>query len=133
MLNKKLIGLMQHGTMVINTASGNCVDTADIIEGMKNGHIGHYGCDVYENEAGIFTAFQTGNGFKDEKLEYLLSNPNVLLTPHMAFATKETISAMAVQTFSIIENWKVKQKSNNGFSITESEKQIPSYIDDEES
>ena len=46
MINKKLIGLMQKGTMLINTSRGACVDTADIIKGLESGQIGYYGADV---------------------------------------------------------------------------------------
>ena len=53
LLNKNLIDLMQPGTMLINTSHGGCVNTADVIEGLENGHIGYYGADAYENERGV--------------------------------------------------------------------------------
>ena len=45
---------MQRGVMLINTSRGGCVNTTDVMAGLKNGHFGYYGADVYENERGIF-------------------------------------------------------------------------------
>ncbi len=99
LINKKLIELMKPGTMLINTGRGACVNTEDVIEGLQNGHLGFYGADVYENERGIFFSDLTGKEMKDELLKKLLSMPNVLITPHQAFATVQALTNIADTTF----------------------------------
>ena len=99
LINKKLIDLMNPGTMLINTGRGACVNTVDVIEGLQNGNIGYFGADVYENERGIFFCDLTGKEMKDDLLKKLLSMPNVLITPHQAFATVQALTNIADTTF----------------------------------
>ena len=99
LINKKLIDLMKPGTMLINTGRGACVNTLDVIDGLQKGNIGSYGADVYENERGIFFCDLTGKEIKDDILKVLLAMPNVLITPHQAFATKQALTNIADTTF----------------------------------
>ena len=103
LINKKLIDLMKPGTMLINTGRGACVNTVDVIEGLENGNIAYYGADVYENERGIFFTDLTGKEMKDDLLKKLLSMPNVLITPHQAFATVQALTNIADTTFENID------------------------------
>jgi len=103
LINKKLIDLMKPGTMLINTGRGACVNTVDVIEGLQNGNIAYYGADVYENEIGIFFSDLTGKEMKDDLLKKLLSMPNVLITPHQAFATVQALTNIADTTFENID------------------------------
>ena len=132
LLSKKLIDLMQPGTMLINTSRGACVNTADVIEGLENGHIGYYGADVYENERGVFFYDHSGKELKDEILKKLLIKPNVLITPHQAFATQEALANIAVTTFYNVDCWKKNQRSKNELTTKGSLTEAAAYIDDEE-
>ena len=113
LINKKLIDLMKPGTMLINTGRGACVNTVDVIEGLQNGNIGYYGADVYENERGIFFCDLSGKEIKDDLLKKLLSMPNVLITPHQAFATKQALTNIADTTFENIDCMQRKVSSKN--------------------
>ena len=113
LINKKLIELMKPGTMLINTGRGACVNTLDVIEGLQNGNIGYYGADVYENERGIFFSDLTGKEMKDELLKKLLSMPNVLITPHQAFATVQALTNIADTTFYNIDCIENNRTSKN--------------------
>jgi D-lactate dehydrogenase len=116
LIDKKTIALMQ-GVILINTSRGACVNTADIIEGLGNGHIRYYGADVYENEKGIFFYDHSGNDIKDEMLKKLLSLQNVLITPHQAFATKEALTNIAATTFYNISRWSNSNHSEYELNI----------------
>ena len=98
LINKKLIALMKPGTMLINTGRGACVNTLDVIEGLKSGKLGYYGADVYEKERGVFFLDLTGKEIKDDVLKQLLAMPNVLITPHQAFATVQALTNIADTT-----------------------------------
>ncbi len=130
LIDKKLIRLMRQGVMLINTSRGACVNTPDVIEGLQSGHIGYYGADVYENERGTFFYDCTNKELKDDMLKKLLAMPNVLLTPHQAFATAEALTNIAATTFYNIDCWYKKMHSKN--ELTGELNTVASYIDDEE-
>ena len=112
-VNKQLIPVMKPGVMIINTSRGACVNTADIIDGLESGHIGYFGADVYEKEAGIFFHDHSAKKLQDEMLEKLLAMPNVLITPHQAFATKDALTNIATTTFENIDYWENGERSRN--------------------
>ena len=112
-LDKQVISLMRPGVMIINTSRGACVNTSDIITGLASGLIGYYGADVYEKESGLFFHDHSGKKLQDEMLEKLLAMPNVLITPHQAFATEEALTNIATTTFENIFCWEKGEHSQN--------------------
>jgi D-lactate dehydrogenase len=124
-INKNCINQMQFGTILINTGRGSCVNTKDVIDGLENGHIGFYGADVYENERGVFFIDLSKTEFKDELLKKLLSLPNVIITPHQAFATQNALTEIANTTFYNIDCWSENQHSKNELTAMLVENEIP--------
>lgn len=112
MINKDLIDLMPQGVMIINTSRGGCLNTADVIAGLETGHIGYFGADVYENEKGLFFYDHSGTELKDDMLKKLLAMPNVLVTPHQAFATNEALRNIATATFYSLGRWQDNNRSD---------------------
>ncbi len=117
LINKNMIDLMRPGTMLINTGRGACVNTADVIVGLETGKLGYFGADVYEGEKGIFFNDLTNVELDDVILKKLLAMPNVIITPHQAFATKEALANIADATFYNVSCWLHKQVSL--FELTE--------------
>lgn len=113
LINKELIGRMKKGVMLINTGRGACINTADVIAALEDGHIGYFGTDVYENEKGIFFYDHSDKELKDRMLDILLAMPNVLITPHQAFATHEALTNIADATFYNIGCWMKQQPCEN--------------------
>jgi D-lactate dehydrogenase len=105
LVNGRLLQKMKKGVTLVNTSRGPIINTADVIEFLQNGHIGYFGMDVYEKEKGIFFFDHTGEHMADEQLKTLLSLPNVLVTPHQAFATNEALTNIASVTFYNIDCW----------------------------
>ena len=130
LLNSKLIGLMQRGTMLINTSHGGCVNTADVVNGLENGNIGYYGADAYENERGVFFYDHSGKELKDDILKKLLIMPNVLITPIQAIATQEALTNIAAITFYNIDCWKNNQHSKNELKMQGSFTGAAPHVDD---
>jgi D-lactate dehydrogenase len=104
-LNENVFSIMKKGVMIINTARGAVVNTASLLKYLKNGIIGAYGADVYENERGIFFYDHSAKDIDDELLKQLLSQKNVLITPHQGFATYEALVNIAETTFYNIVEW----------------------------
>lgn len=113
LINKEKFSWMKKNVVLINTARGGIIDTKALISALEQNDIGGYCTDVYEKEKGIFFKNNSEKGIKDEKLKKLLSFPNVLLTPHQAFITKEALKNIADATFQNINDWVEKGKSVN--------------------
>lgn len=95
LLNRERLALMKPGAMLINTSRGKLVDTPALIEFLKNGHLGGVALDVYEEEEGIFFEDHSEHLLQDDILSRLLTFPNVLITSHQAFLTREALSEIA--------------------------------------
>lgn len=105
LINEEAIALMKPGVMLINTARGPVVDTSAVLKGLRSGQIGYYGMDVYEKEKGVFFYDHSGENLNDPVLDELIAHPNVLVTPHQAFATGEAITNICDTTFETIQAW----------------------------
>ncbi|TVR52085.1 MAG: 2-hydroxyacid dehydrogenase [Gemmatimonadales bacterium] len=89
---------MKEGVMLINTSRGGLVDTRAVIEGLKSGRIGSLGLDVYEEEEKLFFEDLSGTVIQDDVFARLLTFPNVLVTGHQGFFTREALAAIAGTT-----------------------------------
>lgn len=98
MIDAEAIGQMKHGAMLINTGRGALIDTHAVIQGLKKGQIGALGLDVYEEEAKLFFEDRSTEVIQDDLFMRLLTFPNVLITGHQAFFTREALQAIAETT-----------------------------------
>lgn len=89
---------MKEGVMIINTSRGAVIDTQAVISGLKNGRVGHLGLDVYEEEADVFFEDLSNEVIPDDVLSRLLTFPNVVVTGHQAFFTRDALQCIAVTT-----------------------------------
>lgn len=105
LFDKSLFLIMKKGVFFINTARGGLVNTEDLIVAIENGQMGGVGLDVYEKERDIFFRNHLNNVIVDELFNRLRSLPNVLLTGHQAFLTKEALNNIAETAFQTINNW----------------------------
>ena len=102
LINQSMIAQMKDGVMLINTSRGAVIETKAILEGLKSRKIGALGLDVYEEESEIFFEDFSNTGINDDTLARLLTFPNVLVTSHQAFFTKEAMSSIAHTTLANI-------------------------------
>jgi D-lactate dehydrogenase len=92
------IARMKPGVMLINTSRGGLVDTRAVIAALKTGRIGTLGLDVYEEEADLFFEDKSNAIIGDDVFSRLLTFPNVVVTAHQAFFTRNALEAIAAQT-----------------------------------
>jgi len=97
------IGRMKEGVTLLNTSRGGLIDTMAVIEGLKSGRIGNLGIDVYEEEDGLFFEDKSGSVLQDDVFARLLTFPNVLITGHQAFLTKNALRQIAETTLSNLD------------------------------
>lgn len=100
MIDEAALRLMKPGVMLINTSRGALLDTVAVIQALKTGQIGYLGLDVYEEEEDLFFEDLSNRVIQDDVFARLLTFPNVLITGHQAFFTREALSNIAETTLS---------------------------------
>ena len=98
LINAKTIALMKDDAYLINTSRGGLIDTEDLIDALAKRKFAGVALDVYEEEEELFYEDLSNDIIDDEVLVRLASFPNVLITSHMAFFTKEAVSSIAETT-----------------------------------
>lgn len=92
MIGAEAVSKMKKGVILINTSRGELVDMDALIEGLQHKRIGACAMDVVEGEAALFFDDHSGEILEDERIAKLVSFPNVLLTPHIAFCTDTALT-----------------------------------------
>lgn len=95
LIDHNVVEQMKNGVMLINTSRGRIVDTKAVIDGLKSGKIGYLGLDVYEEEEGLFFDDLSDRVIRDDVFSRLLTFPNVLITGHQGFFTREALTNIA--------------------------------------
>lgn len=114
MINKKTISSMKKGAVLINTSRGGLVDSIALLGALKTGRLGGAALDVYEEETGLFYEDQSYRIVQDDIIARLISLPNVLVTSHQAFLTKEALSNIAGTTIDNIASYFDNGELKNG-------------------
>ena len=109
MINRDSISKMKDGVIIINCSRGKLINTNDLVKKLSEGKIGGVGLDVYEDEEAFFLRDMSNSYVRDTNLSILLSMPNVFITSHQAFFTREALNKIASDT---LEN--IKQEIETG-------------------
>ena len=117
-VNRETIKLTNPGTIIINVSRGALIDTKALIEALKSGHLGGVALDVYEEEEGVFFEDLSGQVLQDDDLARLLTFPNVLITAHQAFLTREALAEIARVTVENIRAFDEGKPFLDGTSLT---------------
>jgi D-lactate dehydrogenase len=89
---------MKPGVLLVNTGRGAVIDSRALIDALKSGHLGGAALDVYEEEEGVFFEDLSDRVLQDDVLARLLTFPNVLITAHQGFLTREALDGIATTT-----------------------------------
>ncbi len=104
LINSKTLHWMKKGAMLINTSRGGLIDTDAVIEALKDQQLGYLGIDVYEQEEKIFFRDLSQSIIADDSLQRLMAFPNVLVTAHQAFFTREALQEITQVTLSNVQD-----------------------------
>jgi len=105
MVNEAAISKMKDGVMIINTSRGPLIDTKAVIRGLKTKKIGAIGMDVYENESNLYFSDHSSEALEDDILARITGFPNVLVTGHQAFFTKEALDNIRKFTLQNVDDF----------------------------
>ncbi|QOJ14978.1 MAG: 2-hydroxyacid dehydrogenase [Planctomycetia bacterium] len=92
------LATIKPGAVLINTSRGAVVDTVAVIAALKSGRLGGLAIDVYEEEGDLFYRDLSGEILQDDVFVRLMTFPNVLITGHQGFFTREAVAAIAETT-----------------------------------
>lgn len=114
-IDEKAISKMKNGVMLINTGRGQLIDTRAIINALKTQKIASLGLDVYEEEENLFFRDLSDTIIQDDVFLRLQTFPNVIITGHQAFFTKEALINIANTTISNITAFEKTPKNPENF------------------
>lgn len=98
MINLDAILKMKDGVILVNTSRGGLIDTYHLIKGIRMGKFHGVGLDVYEEETDYIYADHSNEILPNPATSKLLDYPNVVMTSHQGFYTKEALLAIAETT-----------------------------------
>jgi D-lactate dehydrogenase len=104
-VNAQTLARLKRGALLINTSRGGLVDTEAAIEALRTGHLGGIAIDVYEQEAGLFFKDLSSTIISDDLIQRLVLFPNVIVTGHQAFFTREALGTILDTTLSSISDF----------------------------
>lgn len=105
LIRAETIARMKPGVFLINTSRGKLVNTPDAVRALKQGRLGALGIDVYEEESGVFFENLSDTIIADDVLMRLTTFPNVLITSHQGFLTREAVENIAATTLANIDEF----------------------------
>lgn len=100
LLNKDSFKKMKPSVIIINTARGEIIDISELVKALKKEKIAGAGLDVFEHESILLQDKKT-----DSLINFLLNNKNVIMTPHMAFYSHESLQRILSTTIENIKNF----------------------------
>ena len=89
---------MKPGAYLINTARGSLVDTWALIDALEKGHLSGAALDVAEGEENLFRRSTLEQLDAASPLRRLMDMPQVILSPHIAFYTQQSVNSIAENT-----------------------------------
>ena len=98
---------------MINTSRGALINTDDLIDALLDKKFAGVALDVYEEEEGLFYEDRSNEIIRDDNLARLMTFPNVMVTSHMGFFTKEAMEAIARVTLENAISVEKGEKSPN--------------------
>ncbi|MDZ7774740.1 MAG: 2-hydroxyacid dehydrogenase [Bacteroidales bacterium] len=112
-INKQTLASLKEGAMLINTSRGKLIDTDAAIEALKDKKLGYLGIDVYAEEEKLFFKDLSEMIIDDDKISRLMQFPNVLITAHQGFLTKEALQQIATTTLQNLTDYEHGVETRN--------------------
>lgn len=113
LVEERTLALMRDGVFIVNTSRGALIDTEAAIAAIKSGRIGGLALDVYEEESELFFDDHSFHIIQDDVFMRLTTFPNVLVTGHQAFFTREAMSNISNTTLSNLADFEAGRESPN--------------------
>lgn len=117
LIDETAFSKMKKGAMLINTSRGALIKTVAAVEALKEKTLEYLGIDVYEQEEKLFFRDLSENIIMDDVISRLISFPNVLITSHQGFLTREALDKIAAVTFENLTSFEQGEHPENEVNI----------------
>lgn len=117
LVNAASLARMRDGVVIVNTSRGALIDTEDAIAAIKSGRIGGLGLDVYEEESELFFEDLSFRIIQDDVFMRLTTFPNVIVTGHQAFFTREAMENISTTTFANLDDFEAGRDCPNAIKL----------------
>jgi D-lactate dehydrogenase len=104
---------MKDDAILVNSSRGGLIDTAALVAELREGRFTGVGLDVYEAEAGLFFLDKSLEAVSDDTLARLVTFPNVLVTSHQAYYTREAVGQIVETTLRNVLDYRAGRRSEN--------------------
>ena len=115
LIDDEAINLMKDGVMLVNTSRGGLIDVDALIRGLRANKFHAVALDVYEGEDTNVYTDHSDDMMQNSVVARLVTFPNLVLTSHQAFFTREALQAIAAVTMENARNY------NEGFPYGQAE------------
>lgn len=113
LINDAALAAMKPGAMLVNTSRGGLVDTDAVIRALKSRQLGHLAIDVYEQESELFFQDRSSDIIDDDVFQRLMTFPNVVVTGHQGFFTREALDEIAEVTLANLRDYAAGRACSN--------------------
>ena len=105
LISAETLAKTRPGVTLINTSRGGLVDSEALLDALREGTVGAAGLDVYEEESEWFYEDRSDVTLQNKTLSLLVSLPNVIVTSHQAFLTREALANIAQTTLANLDDY----------------------------
>lgn len=116
MINKETLKHVKKEAMLVNTSRGKLIDTEAVIHSLRNKQLGSLAIDVYAEEEKLFFKDLSEMIIEDDTISRLMTLPNVLITAHQAFLTREALMQIAKTTLQNVTDFENGRTNENQVS-----------------
>ncbi len=113
LIDSESLARMKQGVTIINTSRGGLIDTHALIDSLKTGKVAGVGIDVYEEEDELFFRDLSDKVIQDDVFARLLTFPNVVVTAHQAFFSRNALTQIAETTITNLDELENSKKLSN--------------------
>jgi D-lactate dehydrogenase len=117
-IDADMLARAKPGSLLINTSRGALIDTEAAIAALRSGQLGGLAIDVYEQEAELFFRDLSGTIITDDMLQRLITFPNVIVTGHQAFLTREAVTTICGTTLQSVTEFETGSGLSNEISAS---------------
>ncbi|KAJ5789138.1 uncharacterized protein N7518_006149 [Penicillium psychrosexuale] len=102
LINSDTLRITRPGVTIVNTGRGALIDFVALLDGLESGHVGGAALDVYEYEKPLFFRDLSEQIVSDHTFRRLITLPNVIVTGHQAFFSRQALESIANTTLSSV-------------------------------
>jgi D-lactate dehydrogenase len=117
LVDAAMLDLMKPDAILVNSSRGGLIDTDALLTTLRAGRLSGVGLDVYEEKAEVFFPDKSLEVMTDERPARLMTFPNVLVTSHQAYFTRDAVAQIAGTTVRDIEDYFADRPSDKNILV----------------